>query len=206
VWVGKIRNESNAMVSPITHDTEAKSKQTEGLLLVEYEQAQESAQYHDNLNWEVTSIIWGASTLLIGFIVEAICNGNPSVQLVIAATAVLGLVLTWTSCYLMWRNNKRMNDLYLVCQLIECKLSLPHSIHCEAKKRVHERRWSGLQKRLYVGVSIWFSLVWILILVLSILCAVKELSRPVQPGNVPALRLLHITQPVSVSFLSLLGT
>lgn len=142
----------------------------ERFLLLEYAQAQESAQYHDSLTWEVTSIIWGASTLLIGFIVEALCNGNPAVQAVIAGTAVLGILLTWISFYLMLRNNRRMNELYLVCQKIECELSLPNSIHCEAKKQVHERKWRGQQKRLYLIVSTFFSIVWILILVSSIVC------------------------------------
>jgi hypothetical protein len=157
----------------MTNDQQDVDERTRRLLILEYEQAQESAEHHDSLMWEVTSIIWGAATLLIGFIVEAICNGNIAVQMVISATAVLGLVLTWFSYYLIRRNNQRMNELYLVCQRIECKLSLQYSIHCEAKKTAHERKWVGAQKRLYLIISIFFSVVWLLILALSIACAVR---------------------------------
>jgi len=62
------------MVSSHVPNDPSPDERKERFLLLEYTQAQESAQYHDSLTWEVTSIIWGASTLLIGFIVEALCN------------------------------------------------------------------------------------------------------------------------------------
>lgn len=36
--------------------------------LVEYQAAQASAEHHDGLLWSVTSIVWGASLVLVGFI------------------------------------------------------------------------------------------------------------------------------------------
>ncbi len=42
------------------------------ILLVEYQTAQDSAEHHDALLWNVTAIIWGANLVLIGFVLQSI--------------------------------------------------------------------------------------------------------------------------------------
>lgn len=44
------------------------------VLLNEYERAQELAHHSDAVFWEITSIIWGANTLMLGFVLEAMGN------------------------------------------------------------------------------------------------------------------------------------
>jgi len=41
------------------------------LLKFAFEQAQQSAEHHDTLLWEATYIVWGSTTLLLGFVLEA---------------------------------------------------------------------------------------------------------------------------------------
>jgi hypothetical protein len=42
----------------------------------EYEQAGEIARHTDNIIHEVTAIVWGANTLLLGFILEVPCESK----------------------------------------------------------------------------------------------------------------------------------
>jgi hypothetical protein len=69
---------------------------------VVYECAQGTAQHSDLVTWEVTSIMWGANTLLLGFILEAISNRQA--QPLILVISVVGFALTlyvsrvWTLC------------------------------------------------------------------------------------------------------------
>jgi hypothetical protein len=55
-----------------------------------YEMAQQSAEHHDTMLWEVTYIIWGSTTLLLGFVLEAI-KQEPLLSLI---TAVLSMFLS----------------------------------------------------------------------------------------------------------------
>jgi hypothetical protein len=57
-----------------------------------YERAEENAYHDDLLMWEVTSIVWGANTLLLGFILEAI--GHAKARPLIIAVSIIGIFLT----------------------------------------------------------------------------------------------------------------
>jgi hypothetical protein len=57
-----------------------------------YECAQDIAQHSDLVTWEVTSIMWGANTLLLGFILEAIDNRRA--QPLILVISVIGIALS----------------------------------------------------------------------------------------------------------------
>jgi hypothetical protein len=57
-----------------------------------YERAEENAYHDDVLMWEVTSIVWGANTLLLGFILEAISHSE-ALPLIIAVS-IIGIFLT----------------------------------------------------------------------------------------------------------------
>lgn len=47
---------------------------TESVLLVEYEQAQSSAQHHDSLVWTVSNALWAISLVLFGFMVNILAS------------------------------------------------------------------------------------------------------------------------------------
>lgn len=64
---------------------------TPDALLVEYQAAQDSAHHHDNMLWSTTSIMWGASLLVIGFVLQHL--EDATLRPLITALSVLGLVL-----------------------------------------------------------------------------------------------------------------
>ncbi len=85
--------------------------------LIEYQAAQDSAQYHDNLIWTTTGIIWGASLVLSGFVMQNI-NNNALKPYIIAACslAILQLIFLWTMAR-QWKSVK--NQKYSRCKEIE---------------------------------------------------------------------------------------
>ncbi len=60
-------------------------------LLTEYESAQDSAQHHDSLLWNIIGIIWGAQLVLLGFIIHSIESilSKP----IVISSSVLAIVL-----------------------------------------------------------------------------------------------------------------
>ena len=62
--------------------------------LAEYQAAQASAEHHDQLVWTVTSILWGASLVLLGFVLDAM-TGTPSPPIALFYfLAGLGILIT----------------------------------------------------------------------------------------------------------------
>ncbi len=60
-------------------------------ILVEYQAAQASAEHHDTLIWHVTSIVWGATVVLLGIAASSIAPGGPKIAIV--AICVVNVVL-----------------------------------------------------------------------------------------------------------------
>ena len=61
-------------------------------LFHEYDQALQIAQHSDTIIYEVTAIVWGASTLLLGFILEVPCESSN--QNLVMLSAVVGFCLS----------------------------------------------------------------------------------------------------------------
>lgn len=95
-------------------DSEQLNPKDDFLCLI-YERSQESAEHHDTLLWEVTYIIWGSTTLLLGFVLEAI-DQQPFLALMTAVLSVFLsiMVLRFATLYRGIRNKK-----YSICKDIE---------------------------------------------------------------------------------------
>jgi len=61
-------------------------------LIAEYQAAQDSAHHHDNLVWSVTSVMWGGSLVLMGFILSALKESTARV--LVTGLCLLGMALT----------------------------------------------------------------------------------------------------------------
>ncbi|MFY9531237.1 MAG: hypothetical protein WBC04_08345 [Candidatus Acidiferrales bacterium] len=86
------------------------------LLRLMYEKSQDSAEHNDLLVWEVTAIIWSASALLIGFIVEVLGTEATAGQLlIVCSTSILAIFLTWVAHEIMKIANTMMNRKYNIC-------------------------------------------------------------------------------------------
>jgi hypothetical protein len=64
------------------------SKRRESVLLVEYQKAQDSAQFHDGLVWTSTGITWALSLVLMGFTLN-----NLRSQIPVTAFSIIGILL-----------------------------------------------------------------------------------------------------------------
>jgi len=123
-------------------------------LRVEYQAAQDSAQHHDSLVWSVTSVIWGGSLILMGFILAA--SKEDSLRPVLIVLSLLGIVLTIGVWAFALQLNAVKRHKYARCKEIEAVLHL----------RQHSTlRWaSGSQRVVYGIIMVLFLAAWAVIL------------------------------------------
>jgi hypothetical protein len=147
----------------MTHNTEtpqtpnqggAAPQPTHDDLRAEYQAAQDSAQHHANLIWSVTSIMWGTSLVLMGFILGAL--KEPALRPLITVLSVLGIVLIVFLWIFALQYNAAMRHKYARCKEIESTLHL----------RQHSTlRWkSGSQRILYGVVMVVLLTAWVAVL------------------------------------------
>ena len=60
-------------------------------LLIEYQCAQDSAQHHDNLVWQITYTLLGANLILLGFVINQIKEVS-GLQVIFVLLSVLGIL------------------------------------------------------------------------------------------------------------------
>src|SRR5262249_39807951 len=137
-------------------DSEPPSDREE--LLGLYELAQQSAEHHDTLLWEVTYIIWGSTTLLLGFVLEAI-KGEPFLALMTSLVSIFltVMVLRFAMLYRRIRNKK-----YAICKEIETDLEMKWKSHAATTNySPHE------QTTWYWLATIIFVVIWVCVAVRS---------------------------------------
>ena len=126
---------------------------------LEYQTAQESAHHHDQLIWTTAGIVWGASLVLLGFVLSGLAE--ESGRVVRTAIASFGLILicvVWRFM-LVWRAVR--NRKYEVCWSIE---ELPgfQQKHHSREKRDYPR---GTMTKWYGVVSVLFIGVWLMVII-----------------------------------------
>ncbi len=124
------------------------------VLLNEYERAQDVAQHSDAVFWEITAITWGANTLMLGFVLEAISDCKA--RLLIEVTAVLGMVLSAlpAATYHSGKIGQRIS--FQACRDIEARLQTFARLHTniDVKYPRHFVKW------LVYVVTGFFALSW----------------------------------------------
>lgn len=135
---------------------------TNEALLVEYQAAQDSAQHHDNMIWSATGIVWGASLILLGFILEGLAkNADPgtakvsvsALSLAPLAVSPLAIVLLTYLWYAACVFASVKNQKYARCKEIELLLGLrQHSTLRMPKYR--QRILYGIAMGLFIAT--WF--------------------------------------------------
>jgi len=103
------------------------------VLLNEYDHAQDVAQHTDAVFWEITAIVWGANTLMLGFVLEAI--GNEKAGLLIEITAMLGIVLSEIpfATYHSGKIGQRLA--FEICRDIEARLPTGSTLHTKIREK-----------------------------------------------------------------------
>ena len=105
---------------------ETESKQpSEQALLVEYEKAQDSAEHHDHLVWLVTSILWSANIVLLGFLYDSIANATESTRTGwLLIPSLLGLAMSGSVMSFVGDFREIKKRKYERCKAIEKKFGL----------------------------------------------------------------------------------
>jgi hypothetical protein len=122
--------------------------------LVEYQAAQNSAQHHDNLVWPATSVMWGASLILIGFVLNNLSNAN--LRPLITASGILGImlcvfVLRFRSQYASIKNQK-----YTRCKELEKLFGFRQHSNLSYPR--------GSMQKLYCVVTVFFIVTWVVVI------------------------------------------
>jgi VanZ family protein len=122
-------------------------------LLIEYQAAQDSAQHHDTLIWSITSVVWGASLLMLVFLLGQ--TPNPSFKYIVAFLSVLGILLN----IMVWKYTYQLSKVkihkYDRCKAIEKQLGL--------KQHTTLQYPAGRYKKWYSIVMVLFILLWIVV-------------------------------------------
>jgi hypothetical protein len=123
--------------------------------IAQYEFASDNRNQADATAWEMTSIVWGAQTLLLGFVLEAISNRDA--QLLIMGVGALGLLLCIFNCVVMGARNRVCNAMIRICVRIEEKGGMEFKPQ-RFLNRLYRRR---VQRRWFYFVNAAFALVWL---------------------------------------------
>jgi hypothetical protein len=149
---------------------ETRSERLE-ILLVEYQKAQDSAEHHDALVWEVTTLNWIGSAVLMGFVLSGI-GSHPSAshKLALLSIAFVGIMLStfvwiWARQFGRFRNEK-----YSRCKAIEAELGMgQHSSTQWPGSATQHRWWLPLsQRRHYSVLMVAFLATWLVLVVIVI--------------------------------------
>jgi hypothetical protein len=102
-----------------THPNNPDENEKHGVekVLAEYELAQEIGHHIDSVIHEITAIVWGANTLLLGFILEVKCESSNQNLVIVAA--VVGIFM---STYVIWVMRARLpvqKIAYKVCRKLK---------------------------------------------------------------------------------------
>jgi hypothetical protein len=96
------------------------SPEARSRMLIEYQAAQQSAQHHDTTAWSFISITWGASLVLMGFVLNSVREANLRILLsVFSAIGILFVITVWVARNQM---NAVKRQKYARCKELEAKL------------------------------------------------------------------------------------
>ncbi|MBA6373543.1 hypothetical protein H4J56_19210 [Colwellia sp. BRX8-4] len=123
--------------------------------LLEYEMAQNSAEHHDNLVWSVSTLTWGVSSVLLGFVLNNI--SKDSLGVVVLLFCLIGIFLILCSWLFARQFRDLRNQKYVRCKKLELELGL--SQHTMIKYK------DGSQTSMYSIIMILFLITWSVVIV-----------------------------------------
>ena len=123
-----------------------------------YERAQEAAYHTDDVMWQSTSILWGANTILLGFVLAAM-HDRRALPLIIAS--VVGVVLTGFAARICAVAKVAKSVGYRICREIENHAEFPADLRLHT--RIDKCYPKGFGRRWIYGVSMMFGLIWVFV-------------------------------------------
>jgi len=127
------------------------------ILLAEYEFARENRNQANTAAWEMTAIMWGGQTLLLGFALEAV--EYRSAQPLIVVLSLLGIVLSCFNYVVMQTRILVCHQMVDVCYEIEDLLPMV----VKPQHRLNPLYPKKKQTRWFYAVNFIFAAAWILV-------------------------------------------
>jgi hypothetical protein len=125
---------------------------------LEYQTAQSSAEHHDQLIWATAGIAWGASLVLLGFVLKGVLESAARVlPTIIALFGLIFICAVWRFAR-VWRNVR--NRKYSACWELERSPQFTQKHHTRERSEYP----AGTMTWWFTLVSISFILIWILVI------------------------------------------
>lgn len=125
------------------------------ILLVEYQEAQQSAEHHDNLVWTVTAVIWGGILVLLGFVLGNIEKSN--LKTIIILISILGILLTIFVWIFALQLSSIKRQKYKRCKYIEQVFGMRQHSQLEHKEKSQRYLYAVL---VFSFIAIWIFILW----------------------------------------------
>lgn len=129
-------------------------------ILAEYEFARDNRNHADATEWEMTAIVWGAQTLLLGFVLEAMSNRD--VQPLIILVGTLGLVLCRFNYIVVRTRNMVCNLMNEICAGIENSTAF---MSRKPQNRIDQHYPRKIQTFWFKAVNVFFAAAWLFVIV-----------------------------------------
>ncbi len=123
--------------------------------LTEYEMAQNSAEHHDNLVWSVSTLNWGVSSVLLGFVLNNITES--SLGIVVLLFCLIGIFLILCSWLFARQFRSIRNQKYKRCKELEKELGLVQHTNIKHK--------DGSQSKIYSMIMVLFIVTWTVVFI-----------------------------------------
>ena len=122
---------------------------------MEYQKAQDSAEHHDKLLWQMTSMFWAGNLVLLGFIINCLKDNtqNFSFKIILAIICALGAILMIFMEVFGYSFGCIRRQKYQRCREIELKLGLRQHLNLNCQEYG--------QTILYFLISMSFVFIWI---------------------------------------------
>ena len=131
-------------------------------LLIEYQEAQSSAEHHDNLGWSATASFWIGSLILLGFVINLIGHEenvkNNYIKALSTVICAFGVFLTIAVWYIAIKLRDIKRQKYIRCQNIETILGF--------KQHIFLKYSFGKLSCIYSFIMFLFLAVWIVTIVI----------------------------------------
>lgn len=148
-------------------------------LLAEYERAQDVAQHADSITYEVASIVWGANTLLLGFILEVPCDADR--QPIVILAAIIGILITCFVPIVVHLVKIGQLIAFDICREIEGIADLTRRLHT----RIHAKYPRGSGRAAIGVITAFFLIAWAVVICHSYHCMHPINRTPLSDGGCP---------------------
>ena len=123
--------------------------------MLEYQMTQASAEHHDNLVWSVSTLTWGISSILLGFVLNNISKG--SLGIVVLLFCLIGIFLILCSWLFARQFRDLRNQKYARCKELESELDIQQHTMIKYK--------NGSQALMYSIIMLLFLTTWLAVLI-----------------------------------------